>query len=204
MLTVLSSREWSVLRVDPHRPHHPLWQTTLVDGRVHRNSVSVVFGTSVSFQPSVELEVAHRSEFLLGRSRAEPESPQFRRVWSVDQTICPSRRVVCVANLQQIIFNAAVPFSSERSVLSIVQHRSLLRAVSTSSCCSGWEKTLSMFLAFTLQRTEQRAIRRLDDRRVDGCLSGRSESWDFPRFFGLCGSHPAQKSELRADQMSPS
>ena len=78
----------------------------------------------------VELEVAHRSEFLLGRSRAEPESPQFRRVWSMDQTICP------------------MPFSRERSVLSVVHHRPLLRAVSTSTCCSGWEMTLSIFLAF--------------------------------------------------------
>ena len=33
--------------------------------------------------------------------------------------------------------------------------------------------TLSLILAFTLQRTEQRAIRRTDDTRVDGCLSGR-------------------------------
>ena len=55
---------------------------------------------------------------------------------------------------------------------------------------------------FHLQRTEQRAIRRTDDTRVDGCLSGLSESWDFPRFFGLCGSTPAQKSELRAHQMA--
>ena len=45
-----------------------------------------------------------------------------------------------------IIFNAAVPFSREQSVLSVVQHRSLLRAVLTSTCCSGWEKTLSMVL----------------------------------------------------------
>ena len=55
---------------------------------------------------------------------------------------------------------------------------------------------------FHLQRTEQRAIRRTDDTRVDGCLSGLSENWDFPRFFGLCGSTPAQKSELRAHQMA--
>ena len=33
--------------------------------------------------------------------------------------------------------------------------------------------TLSLLLAFTLQRTEERAIRRTDDTRVDGCLSGR-------------------------------
>ena len=55
---------------------------------------------------------------------------------------------------------------------------------------------------FHLQRTEQRAIRRTDDTRVDGCFSGLSESWDFPQFFGLCGSTPAQKSELRAYQMA--
>ena len=69
-------------------------QTTLVDGRVHRLSVSVIFGTSVFLQPSVELEVAHCSKFLLRRSRAEPESAQLRRVRSMDRTICPSRRVV--------------------------------------------------------------------------------------------------------------
>ena len=55
---------------------------------------------------------------------------------------------------------------------------------------------------FHTQRTEQRAKRRIDYKRVDGCLSGRSEIWDFPRFFGLCGSTPAQKSELRAHQMA--
>ena len=54
-------------------------------------------GLPVSFQPSVDLEVAHRSEFLLGRGRAEPESPQFRRVWSVDRTISPFRSAICVA-----------------------------------------------------------------------------------------------------------
>ena len=74
-------------------------------GRVHRISIAVVFGIPVSLQPSVELEVSHCTEFLLGRSRAEPESAQFRRVWSMDRTICPSRRVVHNAALQQIIFN---------------------------------------------------------------------------------------------------
>ena len=57
-----------------------------------RISISVVFGIPVSLQPRVELEVAHCTEFLLGRSRAEPESAQFRRVWSMDRTICHSRR----------------------------------------------------------------------------------------------------------------
>ena len=42
----------------------PLCPTTLVDGRVHRTSVSVVFGLSVFLQPSVELEVAPCSVFL--------------------------------------------------------------------------------------------------------------------------------------------
>ena len=77
-----------------------------MDGRVHRIFVSVAFGKPVSFQPSVDNEVAHRSEFLLERGRAEPESHQFRRVWSVDRTICPLRSAFCVAALQQIIFNA--------------------------------------------------------------------------------------------------
>ena len=58
-----------------------------------------------------------------------------------------------------------------------------------------------MFLALTLQRTKQRATRRTDDKRVDGYFSGRTESWDFSRFFGLCGSTLAQTSELRAHQM---
>ena len=35
-----------------------------MDGRVHRISVSLVFGISVSLQPSVELEVAPCSVFL--------------------------------------------------------------------------------------------------------------------------------------------
>ena len=42
----------------------PLCPTTLVDGRVHRLSVSVIFGISVFLQPSVELEVAPCSVFL--------------------------------------------------------------------------------------------------------------------------------------------
>ena len=42
----------------------------------------------------------------------------------MDRTICCLRKVVCVAASQQIIFNAAVPFSREQSVLSVVQHRS--------------------------------------------------------------------------------
>ena len=56
----------------------PLCPTTLVDGRVHRISVSVVFGMFVFLQPSVELEVALCSVFCRRRSRAEPESAQFR------------------------------------------------------------------------------------------------------------------------------
>ena len=64
------------------------------------------FGIPASLQPSVELDVAHCAEFPLGRGRAEPESAQFRRVRSVDQTMCPWMRVVYFAALQQIIFNA--------------------------------------------------------------------------------------------------
>ena len=46
------------------------------------------FGIPVSLQPSVELDVAHCAEFLLGRGGAELESAQFRRVRSMDQTKC--------------------------------------------------------------------------------------------------------------------
>ena len=67
------------------------------------------FGIPVSFHPSFELDVAHCPEFLLGRDQAEPESAQFRRVWSMDRTICPSRRVVYFATLQQIFLNADCP-----------------------------------------------------------------------------------------------
>ena len=93
------------------------------------------------------------------------------------------------------------------SMVLVEQHRSHYPLKSlpfslTRTCCFGWVRTHSLLLAFTLQRKEQRAIRRTGDTRVDGCLSGRSESWDFPRFFGLCGSTPAQKSELRAHQMA--
>ena len=100
-----------------------------------------------------------------------------------------------------------VPYSREWSVIRVEQHRSHYPLKSwpcsmTRTCCFGWGATLSLLLAFTLQRTEQCAIRRPDDKRVDGCLSGPSESWDFSRFFGLCGSTPAQKSELRAHLMA--
>ena len=74
--------------------------------RDHRNSISVVFGTPVSLQLSVELEVQHCAEFLLGRGRSEPESAQLRRVGSMNRTIRPSRRVVYIAALQHVIFNA--------------------------------------------------------------------------------------------------
>ena len=59
-----------------------------------------------------------------------------------------------------------------------------------------------MFLAFT---SREQCNVRFDvpmTRELTGCLSGLSENWDFPRFFGLCGSTPAQKSELRAHQMA--
>ena len=61
--------------------------------KVHRISIPVVFGIPVSLGPSVELEVAHCSQFLLVRSRAEPESAHSQRVWSMDKTTCPSRSV---------------------------------------------------------------------------------------------------------------
>ena len=56
----------------------------------------------MSIQPRVELEVAHWSKFLLERSRAEPESAQSPRVWSVDGTTCRSRTTFPL----QIVFNA--------------------------------------------------------------------------------------------------
>ena len=92
------------------------------------------------------------------------------------------------AALEQIIFNA------DRSAFErMIRDRSRTTQVSLYAFDVP---------CFHLQRPEQRAIRRTDDMRVDGCLSGLSESWDFPRFFGLCGSTPAQKSELRAHQMA--
>ena len=74
--------------------------------RIHRCSIFVVFGIPISLRPSVELEVALRSDFLLVRSRAEPEGAQSPQVWSIDGTTCPSRSVVPIAAWQQIIFNA--------------------------------------------------------------------------------------------------
>ena len=95
-----------------HRPHHPLWQTTLVDERVHRLSVSVIFGISVFLQPSVELEVAPCSVFLRRRSRAEPESAQLRQVWYMDRTICPSWKL-------SMQFKAALVLNNVPEVLKI-------------------------------------------------------------------------------------
>ena len=54
-----------------------------------------------------ELEVAHRSEFLLGRSRAEPKSPQFRRVCCGSDNLPFEPSAICVAALQKILFNAS-------------------------------------------------------------------------------------------------
>jgi len=115
----------------------------------------VVFGTPVFLQLGVELEVAHCAEFLLGRGRAEPGSAQFRRVWSMNWTIPRSRRVVYIAGLQQIIFNA------DSSILERVirdQGRtqvSLSARVSTSllgQYVLRWtEETLSVVVAFALQ-----------------------------------------------------
>ena len=100
------------------------------------------------------------------------------------------------AALEQIIFNA------DRSAFErMIRDRSRTTQVSLSILQWMGDDAFDV-PCFHLQRTEQRAIRRTDDTRVDGCLSGLSESWDFPRFFGLCGSTPAQKSELRAHQMA--
>ena len=62
--------------------------------------------------------------------------------------------------------------------------------------------TLSLLLAFTLQRTEQRAIRRTDDTRVDGCLSGRRKILGLLQIFRSVREYPGTKSELRAHQMA--
>ena len=53
---------------------------------------------------------------------------------------------------------------------------------------------------FHLQRTEQRAIRRTDETRVDGCLSGLGESWDFPPIFRIVREYP--RTKIRAESSS--
>ena len=58
------------------------------------------------FSPSVDLEVAHCAEFVLGCGRAEPESAQLRQVWSMNWTVSISRRVDRIATLQHVVFNA--------------------------------------------------------------------------------------------------
>ena len=77
---------------------------------VHRISIPVVLGIPVFLGPSVELEVAHCSKFLLIRNRAEPVNAQSLRVWSMDKTTCPSRSVhspcsFAVDHLQCRLFN---------------------------------------------------------------------------------------------------
>ena len=113
------------------------------------------FGIPASLRPSVVLDVAHCAEFLLRRVRAEPESAQFRRVRSMDQTMCPWMRVVHIAASQQIIFNPAVPFSRERSVISVGQHRPLHPHKISRPFCSGISETFSMSIAFTRCRIVQ-------------------------------------------------
>ena len=56
-----------------------------------------------------------------------------------------------------------------------------------------------MVIAFTLQRTEQRAIRRTDDTRVGGCLSGRWKMLDFSNFPDCAGVLP---HKIRAERSS--
>ena len=75
-------------------------------GKVPRKTISAVFGTPVSLQSSVELEVPHCAEFLLRRGRSEPESAQLRRDSSMNWTVGHSRRVVHNTALQHVIFNA--------------------------------------------------------------------------------------------------
>ena len=84
----------------------PVWKTMLVHAEGFILIRSLWFGTPVSPQPSVELEVPQCAEFLLGRGRSEPERGELRRVWSMSWTIGPSRRVVYIAALQHVIFNA--------------------------------------------------------------------------------------------------
>ena len=133
----------------------------------------------VSLQPSVELEVAHRSEFsTLGRSRAEPESAQSLRVWSMDRRICPSRRHVSIPALQQTIFNAGraivermIRYQGRLTQLSS-SSQDRLRSL-TSTCHSCWERTLSMVFAFTLRVYRATYVSTLPTDRV-GAPSGES------------------------------
>ena len=60
----------------------------------------------VSLQSSVELEVPHCAEFLLGRGRSELEIAQLRGDSSMNWTVGHSRRVVYNTALQHVIFNA--------------------------------------------------------------------------------------------------
>ena len=52
---------------------------------------------------------------------------------------------------QQIIFNPAVPFSRERSVISVGQHRPLHPHKISRPFCSGMSETFSMVIVFTRQ-----------------------------------------------------
>ena len=104
---------------------------------------------------SEALEVAHCSKFLLVRSRAEAESAQSLRVWSMNGTTCPARHVVPIAALHQIIFDAG------RAIVErMVRYQGRSTHVSsssqdrlpslTSTFRSGWERTLSMVFVFIL------------------------------------------------------
>ena len=78
----------------------------------------------MSLRPSVEPEVALCSDFLLVRSRAEPEGAQSLRVWSMDGTTRPARSVVPVRLGNRLSSMLIVLSSRDWSVIRVEQHKS--------------------------------------------------------------------------------
>ena len=81
----------------------------------------LVFGIPVSLGPSVELEVAHCSKFVLERSRAEPENAGL---WTGQSAL--QGELFPLPPRSRLSSTPTVPSSRERSVIWVEQHRSQL------------------------------------------------------------------------------
>ena len=115
----------------------------------------------------------------------------------MDRTICPSRRVVYIAALQQFIFIAdrtvlARMIRDQGRTTKVSSSSQDLTSNSTSTCCSGWERSLSMVFAFT---------RRTCVTRVDCLCQGAGVAGLDRRVSPVRGFTRHKKSELRAHQM---
>ena len=171
----------------------PLCPSTLVDGRVHRISVSVVVGSSVFLQPSVELRL------LLVRCSSEDVVELSQRVLNFDESGLWTKQSplqgCCLLCSFATIYLQCFP-SRPRAYDPWVEqprshypHKIWLPSL-THTYWSGWERTLSMIFCFHPPWAQ------LDSRGRVGRFSRSAKVQKLPT--------SRSSSELSAHQMAPS